>query len=102
MAVKEIINGNLLIAKFMHVTKTKGLKYHKDWNWLMPVMRKCIDTFHDNRFNIFRSLHEVNIEKCWKAAVEFIQWANEHREHIEEYQTTKKVTRIDYKHITCE
>lgn len=95
--------GNKLIALFMGMkcTNTKGgvfrdetktigktyfslpmngyepLQYNSSWDWIMPVAKKCISSYHDNRQDIFQSLHEVDIQKVWSACVEFIQWYNE-------------------------
>jgi hypothetical protein len=47
-------NGNLLIAKFRNFPTKKlagqvsptVLKYHKDWNWLMPVINQIWTDFN--------------------------------------------------------
>ena len=55
MAKEKILENNKLIAEFMKITtnhpvwqyrahenewKLEGLKYHKSWTWLMPVLEK--------------------------------------------------------------
>lgn len=119
---KEIIEGNKLIAQFMDgklcdggfrqdvsemdsfkfrnkVYKFSDLKYHIDWNWLMPVMEKigkdynvritwCADggtkgfgTTYIDRPDIFdKSIADFggfgSIINTWKCVVKFIHWYN--------------------------
>jgi len=103
MTQEEIIKGNKLIAEFMGHKKAhkasslyrnvtsinfmsgelqefnygeNQLKYHLSFDWLMPVAKKCIDSYHDMRFDIFQALDDVNINKLWVSCVNFIQWYN--------------------------
>jgi hypothetical protein len=61
------------------------LEYHKDWAWLMPVVKKCIEFEKPNpnegwskserfethvRVNYFRE-----IDFIYEAVVEFVKWA---------------------------
>jgi hypothetical protein len=74
------------------------LKYHSDWNWLMPVIEKIekvefmeaedandpdacafIRTFSRGMVRINRfTLHQANtlLEAAWQAVVDFIKWNN--------------------------
>jgi len=54
----------------------EDLQYHSSWDWIIPVAKKCIDAYHDNRQDIFEALHKCDIEKLHKAIVEFIKWYN--------------------------
>lgn len=71
------------------------LKYHASWDWLMPVIRKIKDYLNNmpNRptknhccqgdlieVDIQCHLWELNIEKTWQHAVEFIKWYNSVRD----------------------
>lgn len=49
-------------------------KYHISWDWLMPVAKKCIDSYHDNRQDIYSALNDVDMAKLWIACYEFIKW----------------------------
>jgi len=94
MTQEEIIIGNKLILEFIgaekserHVTpfykineKQFGydfqLGFHSSWDWLIPVAKKCIDAYHDNRQDIFEALHKCDMKKLYKAVIEFITWYN--------------------------
>lgn len=65
---------------------TTELKYHKSWDWLMPVVEKIVKVKkvkvggYRQSFilsNIFHSLMEVNIDKVYKYTVEFIKQYND-------------------------
>ncbi len=102
----EKIEGNKLIAEFMgHRANNKAsslyrnvtsinsmtgeiqsfnyganeLKYHLSFDWLMPVAKKCIGSYHDMRFDIFLALEDVDINKLWTACVQFITWYNQNK-----------------------
>lgn len=103
---KSIIETNKLIAKFEghqinfgfkrdgilffgeHISIDK-LKYHKSWDWLMPVVKK-ISEFKDIQkykesegwlayYSLETGLFEVDIERVYKTVVEFINWYNENK-----------------------
>ena len=47
------------------------LKYHKSWDWLMPVVEKIYSL--DAHIDFFRV---INLEATYKAVVEFIKQYN--------------------------
>ena len=70
---------------FTNLTHDFMLKYHKSWDWLMPVVEKIdklmldqpIDSpFEINAEEVFTSLREVNIKLTFNRIVEFIEWYN--------------------------
>jgi len=93
---------NRLIAEFMDMTTSENdksmmifktpngndiihldeLKYHTSWDWLMPVAQKCrlesrCEYDEDDNWNeIHWSLEECNLDKTYKAAVQFINEFN--------------------------
>tara|TARA_R100001463_G_scaffold30150_1_gene68621 strand:+ start:948 stop:1214 length:267 start_codon:yes stop_codon:yes gene_type:complete len=88
------MESNKLIAEFMGLETSNGLvfqdantkefhsiKYHKDWNWLMPVVQKCLDVYHielmndDLNFEIYDSIGDI--KNTYKAVVEFIKQYND-------------------------
>jgi|TARA_R110002051_G_scaffold4657_2_gene25811 hypothetical protein len=86
------MDNNKLIAEFMGYPNlgTKGdfsyLKYHTDWNWLMPVVEKCLEK-HNNLINgrdvidtsyssIAQALQVVSLKETYNAVVEFIKEHN--------------------------
>jgi hypothetical protein len=127
MDQKQIEENNILIAEFMgaiykssfnipkgylflpwhNLTRINELKYHSDWNWLMPVVEKIesIKNSHHGYFGVyissnscaiqgtrFRSdkiqdppiyFNEVvlssKIESTYIAVVLFIKWYNENK-----------------------
>jgi len=55
------------------------LPYRKSWDWLIPVITKCIknDIFYSEYTNqLHDGLLTQNIKECWLAVVEFIKWYN--------------------------
>lgn len=111
---KDIEQGNKAIAIFdgykesdgklwrNHAwTTVAGLKYHKDWNHLMPIVEKIISEsgayfysdwnwkiINGNKVKTFRfgikeaadylieDESESLIDAAWKAVIQFIQWLN--------------------------
>ena len=58
---------------------TKYSKYHTEWNWLMPVAKKCINP-EDNTEgwdNLAVALTTCNIDEVYQAVVEFIKTYND-------------------------
>ena len=97
----EIQENNLLIAQFMGAespyhaghfichngiaTMPKDMKFNLSWDWLMPVVEKCMETdMHsegiENLLNDMTSaFHNVDIEELYKAVVQFINWYNSNK-----------------------
>ena len=67
------------------------MKYHKDWNWLMPVLSKIGATcpvlikteLNDGNYfiyDMFRfDLFHTTIETAWLAAINYIDWYNKQK-----------------------
>lgn len=67
-----------------------NLKYHKDWNTLMPVVGKCRQAFSDIQSEsvdpqqegmdildaLFDALSWARIDRAHKTVVDFIKWYN--------------------------
>ena len=93
------IENNKIIAEFMGAKLTKNLKimypvyegdssyvknlkYHSDWNWLMPVVEKIEGI---GKTELKFSVHFENvklssdIQVVYNACVEFIKWYNENK-----------------------
>ena len=100
--MENIQENNKIIAEFMgaKVTDVKGLqkpiyypimgksvyvdklKYHSSWDWLIPVVKKClIGEAETNRpdlvSNIYESLVNLEIDLVYKDIIEFIKWYNQ-------------------------
>ncbi len=87
--------NNKLIAEFMklptEVFNSGIMNYHHDgawyeehelsynvsWDWLMPVVEKCLTTGDRQHFVINDALLTCNIEEVYKAVVEFIKQYND-------------------------
>ena len=76
--------SNKLIAEFMDL-KSTGLsiykpseyKYHKSWDWLMPVIHKCFDVAEDGQMSdIMHHLQVADMGETYDAVVEFIKDQN--------------------------
>lgn len=52
--------------------------FHKDWNWLMPVVYKCkfINKLAYKGSSIGYALSTLQIQAVWNACVAFIEWYN--------------------------
>ncbi len=88
--------GNKLIAEFMglKIIKTEDItsitnvdeycynpRYHSSWDWLMPVVHKCLYLCHDNMWNEWENSFADKFTACfidslYKETVEFIKWYN--------------------------
>lgn len=100
---KNILNGNKLIAEFMGAKwwpKTKSLfikyseayefedskiafgvdqlQYHQSFDWLVPVHKKIYlgTDYAEKMDSLTRKFDYWEIEKLWKACVDFIKWYN--------------------------
>ena len=67
---------------------TEYSKYHTSWDWLMPVIEKCLDVSNDDNIEGFYSIQNVvpNIEATYRAVVEFIK----------EYNRTTDYNKVTY------
>ncbi len=66
----------------LHTNVDADLKYHKSWDWLMPVVEKCYQCNHeegDLHMRLNDAVLTVNIEEVYKAVVEFINWYNNNK-----------------------
>jgi len=86
------MNDNKLIAEFMgyEVNHNKcyspkyndgtiaPMQFHKSWDWLIPVLIKCMQTGDDTDKwdHLYNVLSELNVDKLYKAVVEFIKEYN--------------------------
>ena len=58
------------------------MQYHNSWDWLMPVVQNCrlesrCEYDEDDNWNeIHWSLEECNLDKTYKAVVQFIKEQN--------------------------
>ena len=65
--------------------RLEEMKFHSSWDWLMPVVEKCLTTHEvqegkdwDYHYSqLHDDLWSINIETTYKAVVEFIKWYNE-------------------------
>jgi hypothetical protein len=100
---EQIMNGNILIAEFMNERKRNleldeaatHYHYHKEWDWLMPVIQKIDTMGFDVKIgriscSISRILEKEPIvslvcgdiskksELVFSTIVRFIEWFNKH------------------------
>lgn len=102
--MENIVENNRLIAEFMGFEKGFGtmynnckigeerecffledFKYHSDWNWLMPVVKKIyfLDIYYEyaNQLNMFSNGVElsININRVYEQVIDFITWYNQNK-----------------------
>ena len=74
------MKDNVIIGEFMGLNIDRGvqsdymeheLKYHKSWDWLMPVIDKCYQE-HMSK-HIAEAVMTCNIDEAHKVVVEFIE-----------------------------
>jgi hypothetical protein len=57
-----------------HFYTPDEMKYHKSWNWLMPVISKCLEIGKNVPIErIYHSLHTQDLSFAYKSVVEFIK-----------------------------
>ena len=81
ITINDIIsNKNPYISSADGYTK-EDLQYHNSWDWLIPVVTKCLDIYHieqmndDLNFKFYDSMGDI--KKTYKAVVEFIKENND-------------------------
>ena len=82
------VNDQLISKEY----KSRDLKYHRRWDWLMPVWRKCADIigpwavtsneksklygWEERMKSISHALTTVDIVRTHREVVECIEWYN--------------------------
>ena len=70
------MNNNKLIAEFMEYNYQNDFEhlmmYHTSWDWLMPVIEKCLTT-DGKHYKLNDALLTCNIKEVYKTVVEFIK-----------------------------
>jgi len=53
-------------------------KYQTSWDWLMPVVKKCLTKGDDTDYwdGIYNALSTIDIKEVYEIVVEFIKWYN--------------------------
>lgn len=71
---------NVPEKEMKHWVCDRDLKYHKSWEWLMPVVDKIYTSADWKGFNIVdrirKSFESVDIQNTWNMVIEFIEWHN--------------------------
>ena len=71
------MKNNRLIAEFMGISNYKQVKYHASWDWLMPVVDKCLSRSAGEWTDIHDALLSCNIQEVYDAVVESIKEYNQ-------------------------
>ena len=81
------MNDNKLIAEFMgmeeHLTLSQ-MRYHTSWDWLMPVIEKCLvgeaeqseEVSNTTIKHIYEAICNQDIHYAHKSVVQFIKTQN--------------------------
>jgi hypothetical protein len=94
-----ILETNKLIAEFMgQLTKENNVDfgdipfhgyclhrielsyYHTSWDWLIPVVHKCLRYDNDWEEDFSDAFLSMNIDKMYDRVVNFIGWYNENNQ----------------------
>ena len=64
--------------------KYTQLKFHSSWDWLMPVIYKCLLICHNNMFNEWEESFAdkfclCELDALYNEVIEFITWCNENK-----------------------
>jgi len=89
MGVNIITLDDIRTNKNPYISSADGyleddLEYHTSWDWLMPVVNKCFDTWYyeydsdDLCFLLNNALLTTNINEVYRVVTEFI---NEHNKN---------------------
>ena len=84
-----IDNYNLRSENQFQATYVREMKFHSSWNWLMPVVEKCLATDEKTdgqHYFINDALLTCNIEVVYDRVVEFIKDCEEKAYKIDEEQ----------------
>lgn len=80
------MKDNKIIAEFMgykNPSNAADIWYHYDtsWDWLMPVVNKCMQTGDntDEWDALYDALSTVNITNTYDAVIEFIKQYNQNK-----------------------
>ena len=108
MTEENILQGNKMIFDFMQCIHSESeeidrwemeaLKYHSDWNWIIPVYKKIVaiaKPIHEKEAKVFKgsgvtwtsecgeltwevynSCRDFEIEKVFPAIIKWIKWYN--------------------------
>ncbi len=75
--VSEYRSKKLTTGGFENKMLLSNCCFHSSYDWLMPVCKKCIDSWGCEREHIFRELHALtDVKKLWMAIVKYIKWYN--------------------------
>ena len=74
-----------------HFFTPNQMKYHSSWDWLMPVVNKCLNIYHieqkndDLNFTFYDAMG--NMEETYQAVVEFIKkykkYSSDDRDYVD-------------------
>jgi hypothetical protein len=81
---------NIKISKFMKLTHNQyhlnildrhnvypsdELEYHSNWNWLMPVIKKCFSAKdNDKMLELTNNFDFWELDKMYDAVIKYIDW----------------------------
>lgn len=92
--MKETTQNNILLAEFLDMLTTdsegnikedvNSFKFHTSWNWLMPVVHRCLMIAHEEMLheweNSFADVFlSASIDIMYKETVDFVKWYNENK-----------------------
>lgn len=76
--------------------EARGFIFHRSWNWLMPVVKKCSESFEHHQYDSEEYYHiteeifhpdyslsefmEADIDSVYNRVVEFIKWYNQSKQ----------------------
>lgn len=73
-------------------TPIDELKFHDDWNWIMPVVQKCYKIDDEEGFdNLVDAVSTLDFDAMYQAVVEFIKKYNEENKVDKTHQHLREI-----------
>lgn len=89
----EYYNGEKVVGSFTHPS---SMKFHKSWDWLMPVVERIVNEFpeydhHKVVERVLQALMTADINEIYSSVIEFIKWYSNERKKNDIIENNKLI-----------